>query len=107
DVNGDDIDQVNRPALELRSGGAGAVGDALHLFEELAIEAAQEQGIGDGSRQLPSLAGRLRTLRGGVAANVAGDLRRQEPAMLHAALIRFAFDVQDDPASLRIAIAGS
>ena len=32
-IEGDDVDQVDRPAVEAGADGAGAVGDALHLFE--------------------------------------------------------------------------
>ena len=49
-------------------------------------------------------AGALGAEHGGEAAQIAGDLRSQQSAMLIAALVRFAFDVQDDPAGLRKAI---
>src|SRR5439155_24557395 len=42
-VEGDDVEQVNGPAVEGRPGGGGAVGDALHLLEVFRVEAAQEQ----------------------------------------------------------------
>ena len=103
-IEGDDVEQVEWPAVEARPGGAGAVGDALHLLEVFLVVAAQEQGIDQGARRLPAVGRRLGTLHGGETADVRRRSPGQQPAMLHAAFIRLALDVQDDPAGLRIAI---
>ena len=47
--------QVDGPAVEAGAGGAGAVGDALHLFEVLLVVAAQEQGVDERARLLPAV----------------------------------------------------
>ena len=106
--------QTLRATMSIRSMGrpskrapaaAGPVGDALHLFEKLLVEAAQEQGVDErcACAARPSR-GRLGALHGGEAAHVGGDLRSQQPAVLVAALVGLALDVQHDPAGLRIAI---
>src|SRR5205085_349127 len=40
-------------------------------------------------------------------ADVGEDLRGEEPAVLVAALVRLALDVQHDPAGLRVAVGGA
>ncbi len=103
-VDGHNIDEVQAAAVELRAGIGGAVGDALHLLELLAVVAAQEQGVDELPRVLPRIFGRLGAVALGQHADVVGDLSRQQLAVLIAALVRLAFDVQHDPAGLRIAI---
>src|SRR5262249_37028003 len=55
-------------------------------------------------RAVPDFAGRFRAERCREASQVSCDLVRHQPAMLKAAFIRLAFDVQHDPAGLRKAI---
>ena len=82
-IEGDDVEQIELPAVEARAGGAGAVGDALHFLEIFLVVAAQEQGIDQGARRLPAVGRRLGTLHGGEAAD---DARRSlRPAAGHAA----------------------
>ena len=83
----------------------GAIGDPAHFLEIFRIETPQEHRIDDRACQLPPFAWRLGALHGRKAVDVPGDFRGQQPAVLHAALVRFALDVQDDPAGLRIAVA--
>ena len=45
-VDRDDVEQVERPAVELGPGGRGAVGDSFHLLKVFGVESAQEEGIG-------------------------------------------------------------
>ena len=106
-VDGDDIDEVDRPAVETGAGRAGAFGDPLHLLQVLRGVAAEEQRVDEGAGGLPAVGGSLGTLPLGEALDLRRDLRRQEPAVLHAALIRLALDVQNDPAGLRIAVGGA
>ena len=94
-----------RPAVEACAGGAGAVGDALHLFEVFLVVAAEEQGVDEGARRLPAV-GRApwdfaarREQR--IWAAISGASSRP---CCYAALVGLALDVQDDPAGLRIAI---
>ena len=54
--------------------------------------------------ELQPSVGDLRFCIGGGGLQEGGDLRREQAAVLVAALVRFALDVQDDPAGLRIAI---
>ena len=53
----------------------------------------------------PGVAGRLGAAIGGEGLDEPGDLGGHQAAVLVAALVRFALDVQHDPAGLRIAIA--
>ncbi len=95
------------PAVEAGAGRAGAVGDPLHLLQVFLVVAAEEERVDEGAGRLPAVGGRLGTLPLGEAADLGRDLRRQEPAVLHAALVRLALDVQDDPAGLRVAVGGA
>src|SRR5205823_2305286 len=99
-VEGDYVEQVDAPAVEAGAGLAGAVGDALHLLEVFLVVAAEEEGVGEGAGELPRLGGGLGAEGGGEAADVGCDLGGEEPAVLDAAVVGFALDVDDDPASL-------
>jgi hypothetical protein len=103
-VEGHDVHQVDRPAEEASAAFVGAVGDAFHFFEELALESAQEECVDEPPRALPIVAGRLGAERLRKALQMGRDLRRHEPAMLIAALVWLPFDVQHGPAGLRKAI---
>ena len=103
-VGDDDIGQVEFPVQPLRPGGVGAVGDALHLFEDFAIEAAQEKRIGGGAIRIPCLLVGLAREVEGAALQIFGNLPRHQPAVLIAALVRLPFDMQIDPAGRRIAV---
>ena len=103
-IEADDIDEIEWPAIELRAGGVGPIGDPLHFFEVFLLEPAHEKRVHQRPRVLPAFVGRLRALNGREAAQVAEDFRRQEPAVLVAALVRLALDVQHDPAGLWIAV---
>src|ERR1035438_1466609 len=54
DVRDHDIDQIEAAVLPLSAGVAGAIGDAAHFLEDLAIEAAQKEGAGLGAEPAPS-----------------------------------------------------
>src|SRR5262249_14444004 len=58
-VEGADVDGAEGAALELGPAGGGAVGDALHLLEELAVVAAQEEGVDEQPLVTPGLGGGL------------------------------------------------
>ena len=61
-VDRDEVEQIERPAVQGRSGRRGSVGDPLHLLEIFGIESAQEQGIGQQPQVLPGV-GRRCVLR--------------------------------------------
>ena len=63
-----------RPS-NLRPGGGGAVGDALHLLEVFGVVAAEEQGVDQGAHLLPGVVGRGGAALGGQGRDVVGDLR--------------------------------
>ena len=106
-IDGDDVQEIKRPTLKLRTCRGGSVGDAFHLLEVFGVELPQEKRIGHQPHVAPAVA------RGLVAAidrqglDEPVDLRRHEPAMLVSPLIGLSLDVQHDPACLRIAIACS
>jgi hypothetical protein len=100
-----DVEQVDAPPEQPRAGGAGPVGDALHLLQVLAVVAAEVQRGGQRAGQLPALGGGLVAEVGGVAAQLGLDLRSEQLAVLHAALVGFALDVDDDPTGLVVAVA--
>ena len=87
---------VDGALMDAAASRAGPFRDTFHFFKEFAVEAAQEQGVDEGAGQLPGLGRRLGALRGGEAADVGGNFRREQPAMLDAALVRLALDVQDE-----------
>ena len=57
----DDVEEVDRPAVEGRPGGRGAVGGPFHFLQVLFIVSAEEQGIDQHPVGLP---GGLRGLEG-------------------------------------------
>ena len=103
-VEGDHVDQVDGPAVELGAGRGGAVGDALHLFEELRVVPPQEQGVDEHAERAVGLGRGLRTVLLAERADVVDDLGGQQLAVLVAAFVRLALDVQDDPTRLGIAV---
>ena len=106
-IDGDDVQEIERPALKLRTCRGGSVGDAFHLLEVFGVELPQEKRIGHQPHVAPAVA------RGFLAAidcqslDERGDLRGHEPAMLVSPLIGLSLDMQHDPARLRIAKTGS
>ena len=94
-----------RRFCQLRAGVGRAVGDAAHLFQDLAVEAAQEKRVGGGAVVVPPAS--LRAEVGGAALQVFGNLARHQVAVLVAALVGLAFDVQIDPPGGRIAVGGA
>ena len=103
-VDRDDVEQVEVSAVEGRPGGRGAVGGPFHFLQVLFIVSPEEQGVDERAGRSPAFAGRAGAPLGGQGLEVVGDLRRHQPAVLVAPLVGFTFDVQDDPAGLRVAV---
>ncbi len=106
-IRGGDVDEVDGAAFELRPWRGGAVGDPLHLFEVFGVITSQEHGVDQASRPVPGGHGIFRAAKLRERRDVIGDLAREQVAMLIAALVGLALDVQDDPAGLRVAIGGA
>src|ERR1019366_5968768 len=87
------------------AGVARAIGDAAHFLEDFAIEAAEEERAGLGAEAAPS--GGVGAKIGGAAFQILGNFARHEIAMLVAALVGFAFDVEIDPSGGGVAPGGS
>ena len=68
------IRSMRRPSY-LRAGGGGAIGDAVHLLQDLAIEAAQEERIRGGAAIRARRRPRLRIEIGGAAVDVSSISR--------------------------------
>lgn len=105
-VEHDDVRQVDVAALVARASVGRALGDALHLFEVLAVDLAEEQGVGELPGGLPPVGRRVHAAVGGEHPDVRGDLLRHQPALLVAAGVRLALDVQHHPPGLRVAVRG-
>ncbi len=106
-VEGHDVHQVDGPIVDASARGAGSLGNTFHFFEILRRHPAKEQGIGERARAFPGFGRCPRPLDGGETTQDRRDFVAQQSAMLVAALIGFAFDVQNDPARLGIAISRS
>ncbi len=104
-IDRDDVEEVDRPALDLGTGRGGSIGDALHFFEQLAIILPEKEGIGQVTQFLPSVGRRLGGPVAAQVADVVGDFPTQKPAMLVASVIRLALNMQDSPAVLRIEVS--
>ncbi len=104
-IDRDHVEEIDRTAVVPRPGRGSAVSDSLHFLDEFRVESTQEQGVGDQPQVVPGVSGCLAATVSGQLADEAGDLGRHQPAVLEPALIRSPFDVQDDPARLRVTIA--
>ena len=106
-VDRDHVEEVNRSAKEPGPGGGRAVGDPLHLFEIFLVVAPQEEGVDHRPGLSPGVGRGGMASLGGKGQGVIGDLGRQQPTMLVAALIGSAFNMEDRPAGARITICRS
>src|SRR5262249_26155619 len=68
-------------------------------------ELAGEQGVGEGPGVGPRLVRGLVPVLGGEGLDLLGDLGGHQPAVLVAAFVWFALDVQDNPPGLGVAVA--
>ncbi len=104
-IHRDDIEQVERAAVEPGAGRRGAVGDPLHFFKVFGVVTPRGRGRCDhGCGPRPGVDGGLIASFRGEGVDVIGDLGREQAAVLVAAIIRLAFDVDDDPAGAGITI---
>ncbi len=104
DVGHHDVHQVDAAVEPLGAGVGRALGDAAHLLQDFAVEAAQKERVGGGAILVPLFPG---AEIGGAALQVFGNLARHQMAVLVAAFVRSAFDVKVDPTGGRIAIGGA
>ena len=104
-VQRDDVQQVDGTPLELGAGLGGAIGDALHLLQELQIELAQEEGVGELALVGPAPGGIRGVLLDRELGDEAHDLVGHELAVLATPGVGRALDVQEGPAAHLIAEA--
>jgi len=105
DVGHHHVHQVDgRPSQ--RAPAAVAHRRCAHLLQDFAIEAAEEERVGDGAKLAPAGGVGVGTEVGGRALEVLGNLARHEKAVLVSALIGLSLDVEVDPAGGGIAVAG-
>ena len=104
-VEGDDVEQIDVPALELGPGLHGAVGDALHLLQVLHVVLAEEEGVRHLSLIRPALHGISGILLDPQLGDVADHLFGHELTVLAAPGIGGALDVQEGPAAHLVAEA--
>ncbi len=104
DVGHYDVHEVDAAVEPLSAGVGCSLGDAAHLLQDFAVEAAQKKRISGGTILLPLLTG---TEFGGAAIQVFGNLTRHQVAVLVTAFVRSAFDMKVDPTRGRIAIGGA
>ena len=105
-VDRDQIEQIERAPVPAGAGRGRSVGDPFHLLEVFRVESAQEEGIGQEPQVLPGVERSLAAAIAGDLADEPRDLGCHQPAVLVAAFVGLAFDVQDDPAGLGVAITG-
>ncbi len=84
--------------------GVGPVGDPFHFFQVFCIVLAEEERINQRAHALPTFRWRLMICDIGRCLHEIERSPAREPAMLIAAFVGLTFDVQNDPAGLRIAI---
>ena len=104
-IDRDHVEEIDRPAVVPGPGRGGSVGDPLHFLDVFRVEPAQKQSVGDQPQVVPGVGRCLAAAVSRQLADEAGDFGRHQAAVLEAALVRGSFDVQDDPARLRISIA--
>ena len=103
-VGDHDIQQIDAPPQPLRAGIGSALGDAFHFFQDFAVETAQEKRVDRGAQLIPALGFGLGPQLRGATFHIFRNLARHQIAVLVAALIRLAFDVQIDPAGRGIPV---
>ena len=81
-----------------------AVGDAAHLGELLLVEPPQQQGVGQQPQARPAGRRLLAVLLDRELPEVGDDLVGEQEAVLEAARVRLALDVQHDPAAVLVAV---
>ncbi len=106
-VHHDDVGKIDGAAFPACARIGSPVGDAFHLRENFLIETVQEEGGGGGARQVPALVLAFGIQFGGAALHVLRDLFGHQMAVLVAALVGLAFDVEVDPSADRVAIGGA
>ena len=106
-VDDDDVGEIDRPAVEARARVGCAVGDAFHLLQNFLIEAAQKECACRGASLIPALFFADRIEFGGTARHVLRNFLGHQVAVLVAAVVGFAFNVEINPSADRIAIGGT
>jgi len=104
-VQAGDIGEVNGTIIKTPAPSRRSIGNSLHFFQVLLLEAAKEQCVNQLPRIIPAVSRRIGALHGRKTFQVTRDLRGHQVAVLIASIVRLAFNVKHHPTGLWIPIS--